>query len=128
MTEIRAEKIEKIADFVKDPDINGPDEGEGLVISWGSTYGCVLAAVEELREEGKDVSFYHLRWMNPLPRNLSYYIRNFRKILVPELNLGQLRQILRAQYLVDAVGLNRVTGQPMHVEEVKTAINQLLEG
>ena len=128
MTQIRAEKIEKIGDFVKDPDINGPDEGDVLVISWGSTYGCVLAAVEELRKEGKDVSFYHLRWMNPLPRNLSYYIRNFRKILVPELNLGQLRQLLRAQYLVDAIGLNRVTGQPMHVEEVKTSINQLLEG
>lgn len=127
MVRLRAEKVQRVGDFVEEPEIYGDPQGEVLVVSWGSTYGTVLTAVEQLRQEGKSVSFYHLRWVNPLPKKLETYIRQFRKVIVPEVNLGQLRQIIRSAYLVDAVGFNRMKGQPIAVSELKQAIEALLE-
>jgi len=126
MVHTRAEKIERVGKFVKEPEILGADEGELLIVGWGSTHGTILTAVEQLQQEGKDVSYYHLRWLNPLPKNLGYYLKNFNKILVPEINLGQLAQVLRARYLVDAISFNKVKGLPLRVGELKEKINQLL--
>jgi 2-oxoglutarate ferredoxin oxidoreductase subunit alpha len=87
-----------------------------------------LTAVEQLRKQGKKVSFYHLRWINPLPKSLGKYIKNFKRVLVPEINLGQLIHIVRSKYLVDAVGFNRVKGLPLHLDELKSKINELVKG
>lgn len=127
MVRLRAEKVQRIGNFVEQPEIYGNAEGDVLVISWGSTYGTVLTAVERLRKEGKRVSFYHLRWINPLPQKLGEYIKQFKKVLIPEINMGQLRQLIRSLYLVDAEGLNKVKGQPISVSELKAAINKMIE-
>ncbi|RMF60352.1 MAG: 2-oxoacid:acceptor oxidoreductase subunit alpha [Calditrichaeota bacterium] len=126
MTQLRSEKVKRISKFVEEPEIFGDVEGDVLVVSWGSTYGSVFTSVEQLRKRGKKVSFYHLRWINPFPENLEKYIRNFKKILVPEINMGQLLQLIRSKYLVDAIGFNRVKGQPLAVSELTSAIEELL--
>ncbi len=126
MTEIRAEKIEKINDFVEGPELHGSEKGDVLVISWGSTYGTVRTAVEQLQRAGKEISYIHLRWLNPLPKVLDTHIKNFKEILIPEMNMGQLSQLIRSKYAIDAKGFNRVTGQPLVVAELKEAIENLL--
>ncbi len=128
MTNYRAEKVEKVGDFVKEPEIFGDEEGDVLIVSWGSTYGSVLTVVEKLRTEGKKVSFYHLRWISPLPKGLKKYLSRFKKVVVPEMNMGQLKQLIRSEYLVDAIGFNRVTGQPISVQELKSAVENVLTG
>jgi len=127
MVRLRAEKIQRIGNFVEQPEIYGDPEGDVLIISWGSTYGTVLTTVERLRKEGKRVSFYHLRWINPLPQKLGEYIKQFKRVLIPEINMGQLRQLIRSTYLVDAVGFNKVKGQPISVSELKAVINKMIE-
>jgi 2-oxoglutarate ferredoxin oxidoreductase subunit alpha len=127
MVRLRAQKIRRIGDFVEEPEIFGDESGDALIVSWGSTYGTVLTVVEQLRREGKKVSFYHLRWINPMPRSLGEYIGNFEKIIVPEVNLGQLAKIIRSEFLVDAVSFNKVKGLPLRVVELKDAINKLIE-
>jgi 2-oxoglutarate ferredoxin oxidoreductase subunit alpha len=96
------------------------------VVGWGGTYGSITAAVERAQGEGKSVAQVHLRHLNPLPPDLGHILREYRKILVPEINSGQLVRVLRAEYLVDAVGFNRVRGLPLASEEISEAINQLL--
>lgn len=128
MVRLRAEKIQRIKDYVEEPEIFGDDSGDVLIVSWGSTYGTVLTVVEQLRKEGKKVSFYHLRWINPLPNSLRKYIRNFKKVIVPEVNLGQLAKIIRSEYLVDAISFNKVRGLPLQVIDLKNAVNELIEG
>ena len=127
MVRLRAEKIQRITEVVEEPTLHGDKTGEVLVISWGSTYGTVLTVVDYLRKKGEKVSFYHLRWINPLPKSLEKHIKNFKKILVPEVNLGQLIDIIRAKYLVDAVGFNRVKGLPLRIDALKSAILELIE-
>ena len=128
MVRLRAEKIQRIKDYVEEPEIYGDESGDVLIVSWGSTYGTVLTVVEHLRKEGKKVSFYHLRWINPLPDNLGKYVKNFKKVIVPEVNLGQLVKIIRSEYLIDAVSFNKVRGLPLQVIELKNAVNDLIEG
>ena len=128
MVRLRAEKIQRIKDYVEEPEIYGDESGDVLIVSWGSTYGTVLTVVEQLRKENRRVSFYHLRWINPLPDNLGKYIKNFKKAIVPEVNLGQLVKIIRSEYLIDAVSFNKVRGLPLQVIELKNAINDLIEG
>ena len=128
MVRLRAEKIQRIKDYVEEPEIYGDESGDVLIVSWGSTYGTVLTVVEQLRKEGKKVSFYHLRWINPLPDNLGKYVKNFKKVIVPEVNLGQLVKIIRSEYLIDAVSFNKVRGLPLQVIELKNAVNDLIEG
>jgi len=127
MVRLRAEKVQRIGNFVEQPEIYGYPEGDVLIISWGSTYGTVLTTVEQLRKEGKKVSFYHLRWINPLPQKLGEHIKRFKKVLIPEINTGQLRQIIRSTYLVDAEGFNKVKGQPISASELKAVINKMIE-
>lgn len=127
MVRLRAQKIQRIRDFVEEPEIYGDESGDALIVSWGSTYGTVLTVVDQLRREGKKVSFYHLRWLNPMPRSLKTYIGNFEKIIVPEVNLGQLVKIIRSEYLVDAISFNKVKGLPLRVVELKDAVNKIIE-
>lgn len=127
MVRVRAEKVARIADFLPDQEIEGPESGKVLVISWGGTFGAVRTAARELQAEGKSVSHCHLRFLNPFPRNLGDIISRFDKVLVPELNMGQLRMLLRDKYLVDAQGLNKIQGKPFLVSEVVNAITELLD-
>jgi 2-oxoglutarate ferredoxin oxidoreductase subunit alpha len=127
MVRVRAEKVARIADFLPEQEIEGPESGKVLVISWGGTFGAVRTAARELQAEGKSVSHCHLRFLNPFPRNLGDIISRFDKVLVPELNMGQLRMLLRDKYLVDAQGLNKIQGKPFLVSEVVNAITELLD-
>ncbi|HEY5393066.1 MAG TPA: 2-oxoacid:acceptor oxidoreductase subunit alpha [Hanamia sp.] len=127
MVKIRQEKIDKIADYIPEQKIdNGPEKGKVLVLGWGSTYGAIKSAVAELVEEGEQVSHAQLRYVRPFPKNLGDLIKNFDKVLVPELNNGQLVKIIRDQYLVDAKGLNKIMGIPFTKIEIVEEIKKML--
>jgi 2-oxoglutarate ferredoxin oxidoreductase subunit alpha len=128
MTRLRNEKIERIANFIPEQEVYGDSEGELLVLSWGSTYGAAITAVDKLREEGASVSHAHLRYLNPFPKNIGDIISRFNQVLIPELNLGQLRLLIRAKFLVDAKGLSKVQGTPFKVSEILAKCKELLEG
>src|SRR5699024_9234239 len=102
MVKIRQEKIDKIADYIPLQKIdNGPEKGKVLILGWGSTYGAIKSAVKDLVEEGASVAHAHLRYIRPFPKNLGEIIRNYEKVLIPELNNGQLIKIIRDEFLVD---------------------------
>jgi 2-oxoglutarate ferredoxin oxidoreductase subunit alpha len=126
MTDIRREKIERIADDIPMQPVHGPDRGELLLVSWGGTYGAVRTAVDQCLQRGKSVAHCHLRYIHPFPRNLEPILKNYRKVLVPELNTGQMRMILRGKFLVDAIGLNKIQGKPFLVTELVHTIEELL--
>ena len=123
----RAEKVRRVAQEIPPTSINGPATGDVLVVGWGGTYGAITAAVEDAQIEGKGVASVHLRHLTPLPPDLGQILRQYRRVLVPEINSGQLVRVLRAEYLVDAVGYNRVTGMPLASQDILEAINQILE-
>ena len=127
MVRTRAEKVRRVAQEIPPTVVNGTESGDVLVVGWGGTYGAITAAVEEAQMEGKAVAAVHIRHLNPLPPDLGQILRQFRRVLVPEINSGQLVRVLRAEYLVDAVGFNRVRGMPLASQEILEAINQLLE-
>jgi 2-oxoglutarate ferredoxin oxidoreductase subunit alpha len=124
MVHIRAEKVDRIAQDIPLQAVNGPSSGDLLVLSWGGTYGACMTAVERCRREGTSVAHAHLRYLNPFPRNLPELLKAFRKVLIPELNMGQLRFLIRAKYLIDVQGLNKVKGRPFTVAEIVDAIRQ----
>ena len=126
MVRLRAEKIARIAGDIPRLEVNGADTGELLLVGWGGTAGAIRAAVEEARAEGLNVSSVHLRHLNPFPANLGEVLSRFDKILVPELNLGQLAGVLRAEFLVRAEPMNRVQGQPFQVSEILERIRTQL--
>src|SRR5499427_505843 len=126
MVRTRAEKVRRVAQEIPPTSINGPATGDLLVVGWGGTYGAITAAVERAQADGKAVASVHLRHLSPLPPDLGHILREYRRVLVPEINSGQLVRVLRAEYLVDAVGFNRVRGLPLASEEISEAINQLL--
>jgi len=128
MSRLRAAKVEKMAQDIPPTEILGAKQGKVLVVGWGSTYGAITAAVRNLQAEGLDVSSVHLRHLNPLPPDLGEILGRFESVLVPELNLGQLLMVLRAKYLVPAVGLNKIKGQPFKIAEVEAGIRALLTG
>jgi 2-oxoglutarate/2-oxoacid ferredoxin oxidoreductase subunit alpha len=127
MVRVRYRKLAKITQDIPPTKIHGPERGKLLVIGWGSTYGSITAAVSEAQQQGKSVSHVHLRHLNPLPADLGEIMSRFEKILVPEMNMGQLLRILRAEYLVDAVGLNKIQGRPFKVSEISARIARMLE-
>jgi 2-oxoglutarate ferredoxin oxidoreductase subunit alpha len=127
MTRARAQKVAAVAQDIPPTAVRGDESGEVLVVGWGSTYGSIAAAVDEVRARGKAVSQVHLRYLNPLPPDLEGILRRFRRVLVPEMNMGQLLSVLRAAYLVDAVGLNKIQGQPFKVAEIARKVLRLLE-
>ena len=117
-THVRAEKIARIAQEIGELDLSGGEAGEVLLLGWGGTFGALRQAQQQLAQQGKLVSHAHLRWLSPLEPGLAKIIKNFRRVIVAELNMGQLRQVIRATYLVDAIGLNKIQGQPFKVREV----------
>ncbi|MGH6953469.1 MAG: 2-oxoacid:acceptor oxidoreductase subunit alpha, partial [Alphaproteobacteria bacterium] len=128
MTKVRAAKILGIADHVPEQGVeDGPPQGRLAVVGWGSTYGPISRAVSNLRALGHEVSHIHLRHIWPLPRNLGKLLGGFEQILVPEMNNGQLVTLLRAQYLVPAEGLNKITGKPFKIAEIEDAALARLE-
>ena len=126
MVAYRAEKIERIANDIPDVEVVGEPEGGLLVVGWGSTYGAILSAVQRAQASGMPVSCAHLRYLNPFPPNLGDVLSRFDRVLIPELNLGQLRMLIRARYLVDAVGLNKVSGRPLLIREIEEKIAELV--
>jgi 2-oxoglutarate ferredoxin oxidoreductase subunit alpha len=123
----RCNKVAGIANYIPLQDVMGPATGKLLVLSWGGTFGAVRTAVENCIAAGKSVAHAHLRYMNPFPRNLGEIVKNYEKVLIPELNTGQLRLLIRSKYLVDAQGYNKIQGKPFLVHELVRKIDELLE-
>ena len=128
MVHLRAEKVERIANDIPPAVVEGDEKGDLLVVGWGGTYGAIRSAVEAKRAQGKSVSHLHIKYLNPLQKNLGEILYNFKHVLVPEINLGQLIKVLRAKYLVPAVGLNKVQGLPFKSSEIEERIDEILEG
>jgi len=128
MVHLRAEKVERIANDIPLASVDGDEKGDLLVVGWGGTYGAIRSAVEAKRAQRKSVSHLHLKYINPLQKNLGEILYNFKHVLVPEINLGQLIKVLRAKYLVPAVGLNKVQGLPFKSSEIEEKIDEILEG
>jgi 2-oxoglutarate ferredoxin oxidoreductase subunit alpha len=123
MSRIRAAKVAKIADDIPELDVDDPSgDAELLVISWGSTYGAIRAGCDKVRAAGKKVAHAQLYHVNPLPKNTGDVVRAYKRVLVPEINLGQLVKILRAEYLVDAKSYNKIQGHPFRASEIETEI------
>jgi 2-oxoglutarate ferredoxin oxidoreductase subunit alpha len=126
MTDLRHAKIARIAQDLPPVECHGADAGKLLIVGWGGTHGAITSAVDEARAAGHDVASVHLRHLNPLPPNLGDVLRRFERVMVAEINTGQLSRILRAEYLVDAQSLTKVQGQPFKVSEVRSGIDRLL--
>ena len=126
MCNLRAEKVAKMADSLPLQKLDGPESGDLLVLSWGGTYGACATAVHTAQTEGKKVSHCHLRYINPFPKNLAEILTKFDKVLIPELNLGQLGTVIRSTFLIDAIGLNKMQGKPFSVAEILSKINSLV--
>ncbi len=126
MTLLRAEKVARIAHDIPDLQVFGPESGELLILGWGSTYGAIRSAVERLHAEGRSVAHAHLRHINPMPRNTEAVLRSYRRVLIPEINLGQLQLLVRARYLVDAEGFHVVRGKPFRISDIQQRAYELL--
>lgn len=127
MTDTRAWKVANIANDIPQVEVDGEEDADILVLGWGSTYGSIRAAARRARLEGRKVATAHLRYLNPMPNNLGEVLRSFDKILIPELNTGQLLKVIRAEYLLDAVGLNKVAGEPFKVSEITEKIMEMVK-
>jgi 2-oxoglutarate ferredoxin oxidoreductase subunit alpha len=127
MTDMRAEKVESVANFIPPQEIElGTDEGELLVIGWGSTYGPIYQSVQQIQRSHRNVSYTHLRYLNPLPANLGELVSGFKQVLVPEMNMGQLATLLRDKLGIDPTSFCKVTGQPFLITELSEKIRSLL--
>jgi 2-oxoglutarate/2-oxoacid ferredoxin oxidoreductase subunit alpha len=127
MTRLRAQKIAGIAADIPELEVDDPDgDAELLVLGWGGTFGPIAAACRRVRGTGRKVAHAHLHYLNPFPRNTGEVLRRYDRILVPEMNLGQLLKLVRAEFLVDAVGYNRVRGVPFKAAELQEAIEAML--
>ena len=126
MCKIRQEKIDRIADFIPELEVDGEESGDLLVLSWGGTYGACTTAVTQCQAEGLSVSHAHLRFINPFPRNLETLLGNFNKVVIPELNLGQLQKIVSSTYGVQTEGIHKLKGRPFTVSELKEQFKELI--
>ncbi len=126
MQVLRHEKIAGIARDIPPLEVYGPQSGDLLILGWGSTYGAIRSAVDRLQAESWSVAHAHLRYLNPMPANIGQVLQSFKRVLVPELNLGQLSMLLRARFLIDVVGLNKVRGKPYRIVDIKQAAEELL--
>ena len=125
MVETRARKIQNIANFIPDQEVFGPASAKLLVLAWGSSYGAVRAAVVALQAEGRSVAHLHLRYINPLPPNLKDILSNYERILIPEMNLGQLALYLQGKLGIHVEQFHKVKGQPFFISELKEKILSL---
>ena len=128
MVKLRQQKIDVIADFIPDLKVYGESKGELLVLSWGGTYGACRAAVEKAIKNGLSVSHVNLKHINPFPKNLAEILLKFNKVLIPEINLGQLSTIVRSKFLIDTINFNRVSGKPFTTSDIFEKIEQIIEG
>ncbi|RME59067.1 MAG: 2-oxoacid:acceptor oxidoreductase subunit alpha, partial [Caldilineae bacterium] len=126
MMRARAEKIARLADVIPEQEVFGPQRGDLLVLSWGGTYGVVRSAVSLLRKEGKAVAHAHLRYLNPFPRNLGDILGRYKKVLIPELNMGQLAMLIRSKYGVPAESYSKLHARPMKISEIHDVISRML--
>ncbi len=126
MCNLRAEKVAKIADSIPLQQLDGPESGDLLVLSWGGTYGACATAVHTAQAEGKKVSHCQLRYLNPFPKNFAEILTKFDKVLIPELNLGQLASVIRSTFLIDTIDLNKMQGKPFSVAEIVSKINSIV--
>jgi len=127
MVRLRAEKVERIARDIPALEVEGPRQGDLLVLGWGSTYGAISSACRDLRSEGVEVSNAQLRYIHPLPANVGNVLSRFKLILVPELNMGQMRMLLASRFKAEFVGLNKIQGQPFKIREIRAKIEELME-
>ena len=128
MLRVRARKVVGIVREIPPTELFGPPDGDLLVLGWGSTYGSIREAVRRLGRGGHRVAHAHVRYLNPLPPDLAGILGRYRRVLVPEMNLGQLLRLIRAEFLVDAVGFNKVQGRPFKVTEIVARCERLLDG
>jgi 2-oxoglutarate ferredoxin oxidoreductase subunit alpha len=128
MVHVRAEKVERVAQDCGPLDLYGDTHGDVLIVGWGGTFGALRQATARLRGMGRRVSHVQLRYLHPFNPRLEPLLRGFRRVLVAELNMGQLLMVLRARFLIDAVGLNKIQGQPFKVAEVIRAVEELHDG
>ena len=126
MVELRKQKVEGIANDIPELEVAGEKEGDLLVLSWGSTYGAAKTAYDKLRDEGHKLSFVHLKYIHPFPKNLGEILFSFKRILIPEMNMGQLKTIIQSTFLVPVIGLNKVQGKPFKAIEIEEKILELL--
>jgi 2-oxoglutarate ferredoxin oxidoreductase subunit alpha len=127
MTDTRAWKVANIANDIPQVEVAGDTDAQILVLGWGSTYGSVRAAARRVRLAGKKVATAHLRYLNPLPTNLGEVLNSYQQILIPELNTGQLRRVIRSEFLLDVKGLNKVAGEPFKVAEIEEKILEMIK-
>jgi 2-oxoglutarate ferredoxin oxidoreductase subunit alpha len=126
MVKMRQAKVDKVADYIPEQKIdNGKEKGKILVLGWGSTYGSIKTAVIDCIANSIDVSHAHVKYMNPLPKNLGSMLKNFDKVLMPEINNGQFIKIIRDKFLVDAIPFNKIKGNPFSAGELKKKIEEI---
>ncbi len=124
MVRLRTAKVGRVVQDVPDLEVFGPDDAETLVLGWGSTYGAIRAGVQEAQQQGLSVARAHLRYLNPFPANLGTVLKKYGRVLIPEMNLGQLLFLIRSRFGVDARGLNKVEGKPFQVSEIVEALQE----
>ena len=128
MVNMRAAKVAKIADHIPLQTIdNGVEKGKLLILGWGSTYGAIKTAVRDMRAQGYDVSHAHVKYLKPFPKNLGSLLKNYEQVLVPEMNSGQLIKVIRDEFLIPAIGFNKVQGQPFFAGELKDKIKEMMD-
>jgi len=127
MAHLRAAKVNRAAGSIPPLEVRGPETGDILLLGWGGTYGAITTAGDRLREMGHSVATAHLRYLNPFPPNIEQVLGRYKTIAIPEINLGQLRQIIRARYLIDAVGINQVRGKSFRVDDLTERVEALIK-
>jgi len=127
MVELRQQKVDIIANDIPKCNIYGKGKGDLLVVGWGGTHGAIRSAVESAQSKGLSISHLHLRHLNPLPKDLGEILVKFQKVMIPELNLGQLAMIIRSKFLVDVISLCKVQGKPLTQTEVYHKIAELIK-
>ena len=126
MTMIRKGRVDGIAADIPDLEVTGPASGDLLLLGWGGTHGAITSAAENARKRGLSVSSAHLRYLNPMPKNTGEVLKNFKQVMVPELNTGQLSLLIRGRFLVDAIPFNKISGQPFKIGELEAKIDAVL--
>lgn len=126
MTLARAARVAGVARDIPLLEVTGPESGDVLLLGWGGTYGAITSAAEQARKQGKSVASAHLRYLNPFPSNIEQVLKSYKRVIIPELNTGQLSLLIRGKFLVDAVGFNKISGQPFKISEITAKIDEVL--
>ena len=126
MTDVRYQKIQNIANEIDPTSVYGKKKGDLLILSWGSTHGACKSATEQLVKEKYKVGHVSVQWINPLPRDLKKIFKNYKKVLIPEVNSGQFRKIIRSEFLIDAIGFNEVKGRPLNPSSIVGKAKELI--